>query len=489
MESMQDDTNRGTENSHQEQHCAGYPKISYFLKSLRSWRGRLLLYFATLVIVFTLVGLAQHWFVHRQVHRTADQELSAWASQVSAEIAYKDKWDLEGYRNAAIIVPSWYVVAQDGLIIDIEGDIPWVLGRVEKISDAIYGSPQTVESTVGETWRLLAKRVEGGTVVVGIPSPQNIKEADQELTANALKFGRTLEKAASTPSREIDFIVDYAVLSNDGEVKAAFGGVPLRTALRESPIILGKAGTVTINRSGHSYRLYSEPILDVNKRVVGTVIVPKDMTLEEQAVHLQDRFNILLVGLSLVVCLALTIVFAAREFSHRRGALTIEEALKVGESKTVEFKSTYHWDVKLGSPKDERRLDVLRSIAGFLNTDGGNLYIGVSEDQSGRPVICGLEDDLRLLNNSKDKLQRSLRDLITTRIGPEFSPFITDRIEEVQSKLCWTVAVDPSPTPVFVRWKAPGEPKEQKKFYVREGPKTSDLDNERTWRYIKNKWG
>ena len=98
-------------------------------------------------------------------------------------------------------------------------------------------------------------------------------------------------------------------------------------------------------------------------------------------------------------------------------------------------------------------------------------------------------DGLIIDIESKDKLQRTLRDLITTRIGTEFSPFITDNLEESNGKLYWKIVVESSAEPVFVRWKFAGESKEQKKFYVREGPKTTDLDNESTWHYIKNKWG
>jgi len=77
-----------------------------------------------------------------------------------------------------------------------------------------------------------------------------------------------------------------------------------------------------------------------------------------------------------------------------------------------------------------------------------------------------------------------LRDLIATRIGSVFSALVTDWFEETQGKLCWRVDVERSPNdPAFLSWKA------QKKFYVREGPRTNDLDNESTYHYIKNKWG
>jgi len=66
---------------------------------------------------------------------------------------------------------------------------------------------------------------------------------------------------------------------------------------------------------------------------------------------------------------------------------------------------------------------------------------------------------------------------------------IADSLEENDGRLYWVVAVEPSPEPAFVRWKPSGESKEQKRFCIREGPQTTDLDNESTWHYIRNRWG
>lgn len=155
----------------------------------------------------------------------------------------------------------------------------------------------------------------------------------------------------------------------------------------------------------------------------------------------------------------------------------------MGESRIVEFKSTFQWDVKQEKRNEDLRLATLKSIAGFLNASGGNLFIGVEEDKTGSARISGIKADLNEMGGSRDRLQRLLRDLITERIGPEFAPFIEEYFEETDEQVCWVIVVGAAPEPAFVRWK--GQPK----FYVREGPKTSDLDNERTWRYIKNKWG
>ncbi len=59
------------------------------------------------------------------------------------------------------------------------------------------------------------------------------------------------------------------------------------------------------------------------------------------------------------------------------------ELIKRGESKTLEFKSSLRWSLK------ENRLDskgvthaAMKTIAAFLNTEGGDLLIGVADDGS-----------------------------------------------------------------------------------------------------------
>jgi predicted HTH transcriptional regulator len=185
---------------------------------------------------------------------------------------------------------------------------------------------------------------------------------------------------------------------------------------------------------------------------------------------------------------AVALLLIIPELLNQTHAVTLEEALKVRESRFVEFKGSLYWDIKRNEYVEERKLDVLKSIAGFLNVTGGTLFIGVLEEADSISVR-GLNENLARVAGSTDRLQLMLRDLITTRIGYEFSPLITDGLEEKDGTPYWRITIAESPEPAFVRWKLPNEQKEQKKFYVREGPRTSDLDNESTWHYIKNKWG
>jgi hypothetical protein len=66
---------------------------------------------------------------------------------------------------------------------------------------------------------------------------------------------------------------------------------------------------------------------------------------------------------------------------YLRGHRNAEELVKRGESKTLEFKSTLRWSLKEDRQDDKGVTHaVLRTIAAFLNTEGGDLLIGVADD-------------------------------------------------------------------------------------------------------------
>lgn len=413
-----------------------YLRARYVLQALRKRSGRLLVASVVLAFVFAGLALIQHRFVHSQVYRTTSQELASGAEQIAREIADEDKWNLKEYRNgvgAPGAEPSaWYVVARDGLVVDIEGFIPGIFGRIHGPEDQIF---RGLPTAVGETWRLLETEVEGRYVIVGIVSPKDTSVADSKLKDNAKRFGSTLAEAASVKGREIDNDVDYAVISSDGELKAAWGGVPLKTDM--SALAAPSHHMRRLVSNGQPYLLYFLPMLDKQHRLVGMIIVPRNMSLEEQALWSQDRFNLSIVAIAGLLAIVTALALLTRELFGQPREVTLEEALKVGESETIEFKSTFQWDVKQGKRNEDRRLDILKSIAGFLNAKGGILLIGVEEDQNGVPRLCGISEDLNEMGGSKDRLQRLLRDLITERIGPQFAPFIDERFEEHDQKLCW----------------------------------------------------
>ena len=71
------------------------------------------------------------------------------------------------------------------------------------------------------------------------------------------------------------------------------------------------------------------------------------------------------------------------------------------ETSNLELKESFLWDVNLDEVNNDRLFDSAKAIAGFLNTQGGTLFVGISDSLE----IVGLERDI---NSTKG---RSLDDL------------------------------------------------------------------------------
>jgi hypothetical protein len=253
-------------------------------------KGRVLFVLIIVVVLFGGMASIQHWFVREQLKNTTKQQLRAWAGDVAKEIVVKNTWDMEGYRRASVTVPAWCVVATNGLVIDIEGFIPGLFGAVEMPDESVYRAPKTVITSVGEKWRLFARKVVGGVVIVGICSPENDAEADAKLLFNISRLGSTITEAESARSREIDFIVDYAVIGSAGELKADWGGVPLKTDANSLPP--ANDDLTSLSCAGKPYVFYCQPVLDMAGGRVGAVMVSKDTTLKQR--HWRCRIDSIL---------------------------------------------------------------------------------------------------------------------------------------------------------------------------------------------------
>ena len=65
-------------------------------------------------------------------------------------------------------------------------------------------------------------------------------------------------------------------------------------------------------------------------------------------------------------------------------AVDLIEMIRDGESDVVEFKSTLRTNLYTDKPDKNIEYASLKTLAGFLNTNGGRLVIGISDD--GKPV-------------------------------------------------------------------------------------------------------
>jgi hypothetical protein len=156
----------------------------------------------------------------------------------------------------------------------------------------------------------------------------------------------------------------------------------------------------------------------------------------------------------------------------------IMDLIKLGESATLEFKSTLQWDVVQNKQMVPLRKQVLKTIGAFLNSSGGTLVIGVEDNGE----ILGLTNDLSFTHNSIDKFLNLLSTLITDEIGAEFSPFIKTRIEPINGQQVCVVDVYQAPQPAYLKSEKGSE------LYIRLGPTSRLLDTEEAVKYVNMNW-
>lgn len=149
------------------------------------------------------------------------------------------------------------------------------------------------------------------------------------------------------------------------------------------------------------------------------------------------------------------------------------------ESIHLEFKSTLRTDIeKKGKiPKDVLIHEVIKTIGGFCNVSGGDLLIGVSDDNE----IIGIEKDNF---KNQDKFYKTLTEVIGSGTKPDvmnLSDVINITFHTVNKKTICRVNVKPTKEDIYVKHK------NEWIFYKRKGPKTVSLRDMELVEYIKQK--
>ena len=154
------------------------------------------------------------------------------------------------------------------------------------------------------------------------------------------------------------------------------------------------------------------------------------------------------------------------------------DLIKGLENKTLEFKSTLQWDVHQKKKNKDLWHPVLRTIGGFMNSDGGTLLIGVDDDGN----VLGLENDLKLTKQSLDHFSQLLSNIISDYLGAGYSRFMDFRYEEIEGKMICVVEVESASKAAFLNWQ------DNKEFHIRVGNTTKQLDTQEAMDYISMNW-
>jgi ATP-dependent Lon protease len=147
--------------------------------------------------------------------------------------------------------------------------------------------------------------------------------------------------------------------------------------------------------------------------------------------------------------------------------------IEKGENATLEFKETLEADAETGKKHPSLIVSTLKTIAAYLNTEGGTLLIGVSD--SGQ--IKGLDKDFNLCNkHDADGLEQKLRSLLAERFKPAPLGRVTIKFSYLSKDTICRIDVKPVPKPEVVHL--------DKDVYIRDGNVTRKLEGPDLTRWI-----
>jgi hypothetical protein len=161
------------------------------------------------------------------------------------------------------------------------------------------------------------------------------------------------------------------------------------------------------------------------------------------------------------------------------GALSEAEKLlaliRNGESKTLEFKETLSLDVAKQSKEKYIEISAMKTIAAFLNSEGGTLLIGVND----KGEISSLQAEIdKFHKGSTDKYLLHCKNLIKSYIGEGFYPEIDYQVLSTFDGLVLSISCKQSTTACFI-----GDD-----FFVRTNPATDKLVGQKMASYLSKRF-
>jgi len=166
------------------------------------------------------------------------------------------------------------------------------------------------------------------------------------------------------------------------------------------------------------------------------------------------------------------------------GEMTTEELIQQGESEELEFKQSLRWGSTDKADIKKAQFIIMKTIAGFANSDGGILLIGVTDEGES----LGLETDYDSLNGNKDEFELHLGQLIDATFGKVFRknnikikfPVIND------NEICHIEIKNNKTAIVLHDINKNGQKIE--KFYLRSGNATQELSMAEASEYIESQF-
>jgi hypothetical protein len=154
--------------------------------------------------------------------------------------------------------------------------------------------------------------------------------------------------------------------------------------------------------------------------------------------------------------------------------------IQQGEGPFLEFKSSFRWDMEQSRTNRQLEGVVLKSLAGFLNSNhGGTLLIGVADDGE----IIGLENDFQTLKKqNQDGFEQAIMTAIAANLGADLCSHVSILFHVIDNNAICRLIVSPSARPVFLNQG------NNPKLYVRTGGATRDLNIQEALEFAPIRW-
>jgi len=157
----------------------------------------------------------------------------------------------------------------------------------------------------------------------------------------------------------------------------------------------------------------------------------------------------------------------------------INSIIAQGENNRLEFKSSFRWDIHRNAVNKGLEFTVLKTIAAFMNAEGGSLLIGINDN--GQPL--GLEHDFASLKTkNRDGFEVALMTAIAMKLGTPQCSQVTILFHTLEDKDVCHIIVSKAHKAVFL-----AEGKETK-FFLRTGAGTKELNVKEATEYIADRW-
>ena len=169
----------------------------------------------------------------------------------------------------------------------------------------------------------------------------------------------------------------------------------------------------------------------------------------------------------------------SNERDNIENTVKVEDLIASDESDKLEFKSTLRFDRRESRVNPDVLFSVIKTVAAFLNSKGGDLIIGVDDDGS----VLGLELDFQSFKNKPniDGFQLHLVEILNNNFGSLVTTNMVISFPKVgYSVVCW-IRVIQSDELSFVTWKG------EECAFIRMGNSTKKLSPQEQSNYEKKR--